>query len=99
MDIAAIQQEEARYIQEMQQGISQQQTVQRASLPQQMFRETSEIQRRSDHIKMRMIAGDRDISMADVVKADSESKVAFSKASVLVKRVSEGLKTVLNSPL
>lgn len=99
MDIAAIQQEEARYLQEMHQGVQQQQEASQSSLPQKLFRQTSEIQRRSDHIKMKMIAGDRDVSMADVVKADSESKVAFGKASVLVKRVSEGLKTVLNSPL
>lgn len=98
MDIDLIRAEEARYLREMRVG-HQQKIKDTASPAQRMFRQTTELQKRSDHIKMRMIAGDRDVSMAQVVQADAEAKLAFDKTNILVKRVSEGLKTILNTPL
>lgn len=63
------------------------------------LKSVSRLQKHSDTQKLKMIRGDRSVSMADITKADAEATVAFSTSSMLVKKVSEGVKTILGTTL
>lgn len=100
MDAESINQDEASILSEMNSlGTSHVERQKPVHPGRQMMRRTSELQMRSNEMKMRMISGDKSVSMADVARADAEAKIAFDKSSILVKRISEGMKTILNTPL
>lgn len=101
MDAPSINQQEASILAEMNTlGVQRgRETANPVNPGRRLLRETTELQRRSSDIKMKMISGDKNVSMADVTRADAEAKIAFDKSSVLVKRISEGMKTILNTAL
>lgn len=97
MDLADIQASEQAIISEM----SQPSTISaKASRPStQFFRNTSEVQAKANEMSMKMLRGDDDVTMAGVMAMNSKSSITFKTTSMMTNKITEGLKTILNTQL